>query len=397
MHNITHIILENGTSLSCGTSLPYDTSLFAIKFIIALAFISIIPCLISCSKMSNKLQPEFNNKRFDIVKYSDIYSKDVANIKSICLDKTYAMPKKRKICCRRKTRSIDETQISLETKKKYMYYSFNNLDKSEKLGAYIDMPNRQKNDPFNDLESFVNVVLKTCNPYEFEILLHISSPGGIAYQFECAYTNLLRLKKKGFNVTILIDDICASGGYMLACAGNKIVASPYSKIGSIGVIASYPNYYGLATKIGIDNLTFKTGKYKGGFPCGTQYTDENIENENELIGEIFNDFKNIVLSARPDVDIEKVFTGRVWPGIKAKELNLIDDLSTSHDYLDELSIANEIYLVVNKPDKKNTGLIDIFFESLSCKIAATFQQFYKSSQFANINTKTMLENIIAEV
>jgi len=392
MHNITYIILANETSLS------YDTSLFAIKFVIALAFISLIPCLISCCKTSDKLQSsEFNNKRFNIVKYSDIYSKDVANIKSICLDKTDTIPKRKKGCCRRKTGSIDETQISPETKKKYMYYSFDNLHKSEKLGAYIDVPNRQKNDPFNDLELFVNVVLKTCNPYEFEILLHISSPGGIAYQFECAYTNLLRLKKKSFNVTILVDDICASGGYMLACAGNKIVASPYSKIGSIGVIASYPNYYALATKIGIENVIFKTGKYKGGFPCGTQYTDENIENENELIGEIFNDFKNIVLSARPDIDIEKVFTARVWSGIKAKELNLIDELSTSNDYLDELSIANEIYLVVNKPNKKNTGLIDIFFESLSSKIASTFQYFYKSQGPANINTKTMLENIIAEV
>lgn len=388
MHNITYIILANETDLS------YDTGLFAIKFVIALAFISIFPCLISCSKTSNKLQSRFNSKRFDIIKYSDIYSKDIANIKSICLDKT---PKKKNGCCRRKTGSNYETQISLENKKKYMYYSFDNLYKSEKLGTYIDTPNRQKNDPFNDLELFVNVVLKTCNPYEFEILLHISSPGGIAYQFECTYTNLLRLKKKGFNVTILIDDICASGGYMLACAGSKIVASPYSKIGSIGVIASYPNYYELATKIGIENVTFKTGKYKGGFPCGTQYTDENVENENELIAEIFNDFKNIVLTARPYIDIEKVFTAKVWSGIKAKELNLIDEISTSNDYLDELAVSNEIYLVVNKANKKNNGLIDIFFESLSSKIASTFQYFYRSQGPTNISTKTMLENIVADV
>lgn len=395
MSNITYIIVDNADGAGA----------FAAKFAISCAFLLIIPLLMYYCSSSDKTKPsEFGDKRFNIVKYKNIYAKDTLSIKSICMEQSSqkeelndTSQKKSNGClrCRRKNgykNETDQLTSNDETKRnKYLYYNFNNLCDSEKLNTYVEMSSRSKNDPFDDLEVFVNIVLKTCNPSDFKILLHISSPGGIAYKFECAYSNLLRLKKKNFDVTVLIDDICASGGYMLACASNRIVASPYSKIGSIGVIAVTHNYYELANKIGIEEKVFKTGKYKQGFPLGTKYTDKDIDIQIEILGETLEDFKNIVVIARPTVDIDQILSARVWTGTKALEIGIIDELSTSNEYLDNLAVNNDVYLIGKISNQKKDGLLEMFFESLTYKISTSISDTIKSHM--SINSQTVYNNV----
>lgn len=354
-------------------SLSYSAGLFAAKFAIAIGFLTVVPCLlIFCNSPKKKEKVDLNNKKFKIVKYKDIYDKDVTNVKSICLGKTEPIKKSKKKCwgiCGKKY-TIDETEHLTPDilnhdlqKKKYLYYTFDNLSIIKDSNIVDSLSD--SNDPFANLAVFVNVVLKTCKPDEVEILLRVSSPGGYAYEFQKAYTNLLRLKKRGFDVTILIDDICASGGYMLACAGNKIVASPYSQIGSVGVIAVAHNYHELANKVGVEEVVFKTGKYKHGFPSGSKYTQEDIDLEMECVYETLDEFKEIVLSARHSIDIDKILTAKVWSGNKCFELGLADEISSSDDYLENLSNSGEIYYFVDINTEKKSSLLDIILKSLN--------------------------------
>lgn len=219
-----------------------------------------------------------------------------------------------------------ENDLPKENKKKYIMYRFNNLTGEERgLDMGMISSSGKRNDPFVNLEVFVNIILKTCNSKNTEILLHISSPGGVAYKFEKLYTSVKRLSDRGFKITALIDDICASGGYMLACACDKIVCSKYSQIGSVGVIAEVINYHELSKKVGLDVKTFKTGKYKDAFPSGEPYTDEDIDKMNGMMFDTLEVFSDIVKSARgfSVEQMEEILSAKVWYGTKAIEKNLL--------------------------------------------------------------------------
>lgn len=248
-------------------------------------------------------------------------------------------------------------------KKKYVLYKFNNLNLDESL----DDPSQfVKNDPYKNLKDFTEIIFNTYEPHDFEILLHISSPGGVAFKFEELHANLERLTKKGFIITALVDDFCASGGYMLATACDKIIASNYARIGSVGVICTAVNYYELSQKIGFTQKTFKTGKYKESFPTGSQCTQEDDDRMNELLKETLQIFSGMVKKSRnlSDEEMETILSAKVWTGQDALDKKLIDKLSLSSDYLYDLSTSSEIYVVTAEKKKKNvfgdfTGLYAI--------------------------------------
>ena len=204
---------------------------------------------------------------------------------------------------------------------------------------------------------FVNFVLRTGDNTKDEIIIIISSPGGYAFEFEEAYTQLSRLKKNGFKSVALIDKICASGGYMLACACDRIICSETSMIGSVGVIGQTMNYKELADKLGIKFFRFTTGKYKGGFPTSTEYNDDDIELTKEDIEKTLNVFKSIVTNARPNINIDTVLSAKVWYGLQALEQGLVDELKVLDDYIIDLEQNNHNIYYVN-PEIKKEGLLD---------------------------------------
>jgi signal peptide peptidase SppA len=249
--------------------------------------------------------------------------------------------------------------IDIENNKKFIFvFEFNNLDQSK-----LNQLNKEKIDEFEYLETFANHIHKNCLPTKVEIILKISSPGGIAYKFEKTYSSLMRLRNKGFVITALIDDICASGGYMLACACNTIICSKYSQIGSVGVIANAYNYHELLTKVGIEEKTFKTGKYKSGFPTGEKYNEEDIIIMNETIDETLQIFKDIVQRSRnlSEEEMTHILSANVWYGEKALQYKLVDNIKNSIDYLDEL---NEYIIYTVSPISNNKSIVseltDIF-------------------------------------
>jgi serine protease SohB len=267
------------------------------------------------------------------------------------------------------TQNDDVNALDKEAKI-YLHYSFDNMNEEDDNSAttVLGNINDESKNVFRDLEAFVNIVLKTMDPNEVVILLKISSPGGYAYKFELAYTHLLRLRDTGFHMIALVDDICASGGYMLASACHTIVCSEYANIGSIGVTTSLYNYYGLCQKIGLVEKTLTTGPYKRPFPAGEPFEQKDVDRVDELINDSLVVFKDIVQKSRSltDEEMKELLSARVWYGRKALEKKMVDVIMSSNEYLDYLDKdKNQIFLVCRRLTKNKTSLQSLFEMSVN--------------------------------
>jgi serine protease SohB len=141
------------------------------------------------------------------------------------------------------------------------------------------------------------------------------------------------VRGRGVPLTVCVDTVAASGGYMMACVANRIVAAPFAVVGSIGVVAQVPNFYRLLDRVGVDVEQFTGGEFKRTVTMFGETTDADRAKLTEQIHETHDLFKNFVGEHRPQVDLATVATGEYWYGTRALELNLVDELSTSDDYL----------------------------------------------------------------
>ncbi len=178
-----------------------------------------------------------------------------------------------------------------------------------------------------------------------EVLVRLESGGGVVHGYGLAASQLQRIKDKGLTLTIAVDKVAASGGYMMACVANRLIAARFAYIGSIGVLAQLPNFNKLLKKNDIEFEQHTAGEYKRTLTVFGENNDAGREKFKEELEEIHTMFKDFVSSQRPDMDIEKVATGEFWPGVKAQELGLVDDIMTSDDYLLSVYPEREIFSV----------------------------------------------------
>jgi serine protease SohB len=177
---------------------------------------------------------------------------------------------------------------------------------------------------------------------EDEVLVRLENSGGLVHEHGLAASQLIRIKQREIPLTIAVDKVAASGGYMMACVGNKIIAAPFAILGSIGVLAQLPNFNRLLKEKGVDFELIKAGELKRTLTVFGTNTDEDRARFQEQIEDTHALFKDFVAENRPDLDIENVATGEHWYGKRALDLKLIDELMTSDDYL--LSAAEEANL-----------------------------------------------------
>jgi len=176
-----------------------------------------------------------------------------------------------------------------------------------------------------------------------EVIVKVESPGGMVHAYGLAAAQLMRLRDRNISLTVIVDKVAASGGYLMACIANKILAAPFAIIGSIGVIVQIPNFNRLLKEKNIDFEQLTAGSFKRTLTMFGHNTDEGREKMRQEIEEIHQLFKNTILEHRSQLDIHKVSTGEHWLGTQALELKLVDGLSTSDDYLLEKSKDNEIF------------------------------------------------------
>ncbi len=176
-----------------------------------------------------------------------------------------------------------------------------------------------------------------------EVLVKVESGGGVVHGYGLAASQLKRFKDKGIKLTISIDKVAASGGYMMACVADKIIAAPFAIVGSIGVVAQLPNFNKLLKKSDIDYEMHTAGDFKRTLTLFGENTDEGRQKFQEELEEVHVMFKDFVSENRPDLNIEQVATGEYWYGSKAKELHLVDEIQTSDDFLMKSNETFKLY------------------------------------------------------
>jgi serine protease SohB len=163
--------------------------------------------------------------------------------------------------------------------------------------------------------------------------LRLESGGGTVNGYGLAASQLARLKAKGVPLTVCIDRVAASGGYLMACQADRVIAAPFAVIGSIGVVTPVPNLHRLLEKHGVDYEEFTAGEFKRTVSLLGKISDKGREKLQEQLEETHALFKEAVAANRQSLHIEEVATGEYWFGTRAKELALVDELMTSDDYI----------------------------------------------------------------
>ena len=214
----------------------------------------------------------------------------------------------------------------------------------------------------DDLRETITAILLTAKPTD-HVLLCLESGGGIVNGYGLAASQLQRLRDAKIYLTIAIDKIAASGGYMMACVANEIIAAPFSIIGSIGVVAQLPNFHRLLEKNNIEFEQITAGQYKRTLTVFGKNTSEGREKLQEEINDTHDLFKTFVKTQRAQVNIDEVATGEHWFAAQCVEKKLIDKLQTSDDYLLSRKDEFDVYELEFKTKQSLMKRLNIFVQN----------------------------------
>lgn len=195
----------------------------------------------------------------------------------------------------------------------------------------------------------ITTVLTQADSAHDEVVVCLESPGGLVHGYGLAASQLSRIRQKGIALTICVDKVAASGGYMMACIGNRILAAPFAVVGSIGVVAQLPNFHRLLKKNDIDVELMTAGEYKRTVTVFGENTDADRAKFQEELDDTHALFKDFVSQNRPQVEIGRVATGEHWYGQRALDLKLVDEIKTSDEYLEERARSAELFAIRYQP------------------------------------------------
>lgn len=208
------------------------------------------------------------------------------------------------------------------------------------------------------------------NPSVLGVIFEINSPGGSVVAGQEIYNAILALEKPK---VAYIREVGASGGYYIALGADKIFANANAMTGSIGAVIYLTEMAGLFEKLGINYTVVKSGEMKDIGIQSRQITDEERLVLQEMVDESFNEFKNIIIERRPNMnlqDFEVVLDGRVISGRKAKQLGLIDDIGTMEIALEELATlsnsSQDTQIVIY--NKKETNIFSMLLNKFVSEI-----------------------------
>lgn len=179
-----------------------------------------------------------------------------------------------------------------------------------------------------------------------EIIVRIDSPGGVVNGYGFAAAQLERIRQANLNLTICIDQVAASGGYMMAAVGHKIISAPFAIVGSIGVVGQVPNIHDLLEKNGINVEMHTSGEFKRTLTTLGENTEEGRQKFKQDLHNIHELFKKHILEYKPALDMQKIGTGEYWFGKDALDLGLVDKIQTYDDYIIEhLNNSLDVYQI----------------------------------------------------
>lgn len=202
------------------------------------------------------------------------------------------------------------------------------------------------------LRNQITSIISVAEPGKDEVLVCIESPGGMVHGYGLAASQLLRLREKGLRVTVSVDKVAASGGYLMACTAHTIIAAPFAILGSIGVVAQVPNFNKLLKKHNVEYEEITAGEYKRTISVLGEITPEgrkHFEGKLEITHELF---KSFVKELRPNLQLDTVANGDHWYGTEALSLGLIDKIQTSDEFILAQAQDRQV-LRITTPVRKN--------------------------------------------
>lgn len=259
-------------------------------------------------------------------------AKNPVELKVIHLNKSQDQRRKSLIEATEDKNAVKQFQKALAKKAKQKLKDKAKSKKKEKRVFVLDFDGDIKASAVKHLREEISTIISTANK-EDEVVVRLESGGGMVHSYGLAAAQLVRLKEAGLTLTVCVDKIAASGGYMMACVADKILAAPFAVVGSIGVVSQMPNFNKWLKKHDIDYEMFTAGEYKRTVTMFGENDDEDRTKYKEELEQTHQLFKHFVTTYRPQLDLSKVANGDHWYGEDALKLNLVDELSTSDAYL----------------------------------------------------------------
>ena len=245
----------------------------------------------------------------------------------------------------------------------------------------LDFDGDMKASATEELRHSISAVLEMAEPVD-EVVVTLESPGGMVHSYGLAASQLARIGKAGIPLTISVDKVAASGGYMMACVADKILAAPFAIIGSIGVVAQLPNFHRLLKKHDVDYEMLTAGEYKRTLTLFGENTEKGRSKFQEDLEDTHVLFKDFIRSNRTQVDVEKVATGEIWYGSRALEEGLVDEVQTSDEYLFAAHKEADIYAVEYTHKKSLPERIGLHVEAGVERVLGKFWQKVRVRYFA---------------
>lgn len=285
------------------------TAKTAILLILILAFLAIFIAILAKNKQKSK-------GRFVVKNLNEKYTENA----ELILEETYSKTQLKNYLKKKKAQEKKAAKTEDKTKNVYVL----NFEGDIKASAVCH------------LSEEITTILNVATPKD-EVVIKVDSAGGMVHGYGLAAAQLMRLRKHHIPLTVMIDKIAASGGYLMSCVANKIYAAPFAIVGSIGVIVQLPNFHRYLKDKHIDFEQHTAGEFKRTITVFGENTEEGREKLQHEIEDVHQLFKNLITEYRPFIDINKVATGEHWLGQQALGLKLIDEIKTSDEYLFERS------------------------------------------------------------
>lgn len=208
----------------------------------------------------------------------------------------------------------------------------------------IDFSGDIKASQVDQLRDEITAALAIATPSD-EIVIRLESPGGTVNGYGLAASQLQRIRDKQIPLTVCIDKIAASGGYLMSCVANHIVAAPFAIVGSIGVVAQLPNFHRLLKHNNIDIELITAGEYKRTLTLLGENTEKGRQKFKDDLEKIHHAFRDYVCTHRQQLDIDTLATGEHWLASDAYHLKMVDELKTSDDYLIDKMAEKNIFKI----------------------------------------------------
>lgn len=238
---------------------------------------------------------------------------------------------------------LDKEQLKVQRKEEARAAKAEKKSAGQKSRVYVlDFDGDIKASAAEHLRHEVTALLTLATPGD-EVVVRLESGGGMVHSYGLASSQLARIREAGVPLTVCVDKVAASGGYMMACIGEKILAAPFAILGSIGVVAQLPNFHRLLKKHAIDFEVLTAGEFKRTLTVFGENTDKGREKFQEDLETTHALFKDFVARYRPQLLIDEVATGEVWLGQAALGKQLVDELKTSDEYLAERAQRADLY------------------------------------------------------